>query len=82
MRSTSYPRCRGRPFPGALLLADVDAGTPGSRVVGVGVLGVLLTLAAVGPVLLAVDDIQWMDVSSRKVLSYALRIQNTMIRQI
>lgn len=57
----------------ALLLSDVVDGVPGDRVVGVALLGVLRTLARSGPLILAVDDIQWLDASSRKVLSFALR---------
>ena len=67
------PEVQRAALSAALLLTDVVVGTPGSRVVGVAVLGVLRRLAARGPVLLAVDDIQWMDPSSRKVLSFALR---------
>ena len=37
------------------------------------VLGVLRILARSGPLLLAVDDIHWLDASSGKVLSFALR---------
>ena len=36
-------------------------------------LGVLRGLARRGPVLLAIDDVQWLDPSSRNVLSFALR---------
>lgn len=57
----------------ALLLTEVGVGVPGDRIVGVAVLGVLRTLAAAGPVLLAVDDMQWMDGTTRSVLSFALR---------
>ena len=57
----------------ALLLADAADFSPGTRVVGVAVLGVLRTLARAGPLVLAIDDIQWLDVSSRKVLSFAVR---------
>jgi DNA-binding CsgD family transcriptional regulator len=57
----------------ALLLADVADVSPGNRAVGVAVLGVLRALARSGPLVLAVDDIQWLDASSRNVLSFALR---------
>jgi DNA-binding CsgD family transcriptional regulator len=67
------PVVQQRALSGALLLSDDSAAQPGSRVVGVAVLGVLRALAAVGPLLLAVDDIQWLDTSTRKVLSFALR---------
>ena len=57
----------------ALLLSDVVDVSPGDRAVGVAVLGVLRALARSSPLVLAVDDIQWLDPSSRKVLSFALR---------
>ena len=57
----------------ALLIShDADPAT-GDRVLGVAVLGVLRALARTGPLVLAVDDVQWLDSSSRKVLSFALR---------
>ncbi len=67
------PEIQQRALAGALLMADVPAGPPGDRVVAVAVLGVLRALARSGPLLLAVDDVQWLDPSSRKVLSFALR---------
>ncbi len=57
----------------ALLISGDGGRAPGSRVVGVAVLGVLRALARRGPLLLAVDDVQWLDTSSRSVLSFALR---------
>ena len=57
----------------ALLLAP-PAGAPlDERAVAVGVLGVLRELADTGPVLVAVDDVQWLDLPSEKVLSFAWR---------
>ena len=57
----------------ALLISGDSDREPGSRVVGVAVLGVLRALARSGPLLLAVDDVQWLDTSSRSVLSFAFR---------
>jgi hypothetical protein len=67
------PDIQQRALAGALLIADVTGGPPGDQVVAVAVLGVLRALARSGPLLLAVDDIQWLDPGSRKVLSFALR---------
>jgi predicted ATPase len=67
------PEVQRSALSAALLLSDVVDGSPGDRVVGVAVLGVLRALARSGPLVLAVDDIQWLDASSRKVLSFALR---------
>ena len=67
------PLVQHRALSAALLLSDPMDGSLGSRVVGVAVLGVLRALARSGPLVLAVDDVQWLDTSSRKVLAFALR---------
>jgi DNA-binding CsgD family transcriptional regulator/predicted ATPase len=61
----------------ALAAALAEDG-PGSshldvRVLGVAVLGLLGSLAAAGPVLLAIDDLQWLDEASGAVVVYAFR---------
>ena len=45
----------------------------GSRVVGVAVLEVLRSLSRTAPLVLAIDDVQWLDISTRHVLTFALR---------
>ncbi|HEY1488213.1 MAG TPA: LuxR C-terminal-related transcriptional regulator [Micromonosporaceae bacterium] len=67
------PEVQRRALTSALLLADGADAAPAHRTVGVAVLGVLRLLSDAGPLLLAVDDIQWLDPSSRQVLSFALR---------
>ncbi|MDQ1464992.1 MAG: hypothetical protein QOC73_1933 [Actinomycetota bacterium] len=57
----------------AMLQSDAAVAPAGDRVVGMAVLGVLRALARSGPLLLAIDDVQWLDPSSRNVLSFALR---------
>ena len=58
----------------ALLLAEPQDGrAPDVRAIGLALLDVLRALAARGPVLLALDDVHWLDVSSATVLSVALR---------
>jgi len=69
----ALPVVQQRALSAALLLSDVVDVSPGDRAVGVAVLGVLRAIARSGPLVLAVDDIQWLDASSRKVLSFALR---------
>src|SRR5215472_10642091 len=57
----------------ALLLKD-PAGTPlEHRAVCAAFLGVIRHLAADGPVMIAVDDLQWLDGPSAAALDYALR---------
>ncbi len=70
---SALPDVQHRALSAALLLSDDAESIPGHRVVGVAVLAVLRLLARSGPVLLAVDDVQWLDTSSRNVLSFALR---------
>jgi DNA-binding CsgD family transcriptional regulator len=57
----------------ALLERDGGGRPPDRRTVSVGVLTALRALAAAGPVLLAVDDVQWLDAPTRRLLGYALR---------
>jgi hypothetical protein len=56
------------------LLRIAPSGTlPDQRTLSVAVAGVLRLLAAAGPVLLAIDDAQWLDASSAAILEYAAR---------
>ncbi len=69
----TLPEVQRRALAAALLLSDGADRPTGERVVAVAVLGALRRLARVGPVLLAIDDVQWLDASSRNVLTFALR---------
>lgn len=66
------PRQR-RALEVALLLGDDEGEAPDAQSVGLGVLGVVERLAADGPLVLAVDDVQWLDTPSAAVLSFAAR---------
>jgi DNA-binding CsgD family transcriptional regulator len=57
----------------ALLLEDVQGQPPELRAVGAAFRGLLLRLAGDGPVLIALDDAQWVDPSSAAALRFALR---------
>src|SRR6516164_348507 len=57
----------------ALLLADPAGSPPGQRAVAVAFLAVIRYLSACGPLILAIDDLQWLDDSSAAVLEFALR---------
>jgi DNA-binding CsgD family transcriptional regulator len=57
----------------ALVLEDVEGSQPDAHAVGVALLGALRALAASGPVLVAVDDVQWLDAASAGALEYAAR---------
>jgi ATP/maltotriose-dependent transcriptional regulator MalT len=57
----------------ALLVDEADGETPDQHSVALGLLGVLRRLAGEGPLVLAVDDVQWLDTPSEVVLRYAAR---------
>jgi DNA-binding CsgD family transcriptional regulator len=57
----------------ALLRADGEGLPPDARAIGMGLLTVLRTAAAEGPLVLAIDDIQWLDGPSAGALEFALR---------
>jgi hypothetical protein len=57
----------------ALLLGPPTRSRPDARAVSLAVLGVLRSLTADGPVLIAIDDVQWTDMPSARALSFALR---------
>ena len=57
----------------ALLRERPDTGAVDPRAVGAATLAVLRAAAQGGPVLLAIDDVQWLDPPSARALSFALR---------
>jgi DNA-binding NarL/FixJ family response regulator len=57
----------------ALRRSEPEVGVPDALSVSRGVLSVLRLLAASAPVVLAVDDVQWADPASTRVLSFAFR---------
>ena len=56
----------------ALLAGDLPNGSRDMQALPRAVLGVLRALAADGPVLIAIDDEQWLDPASARVLAFAL----------
>ena len=57
----------------ALLRAEPGESAPEPRAIGVGLLGILRGLAAAGPAVVAVDDLQWQDDASTHALAFAAR---------
>lgn len=57
----------------ALLRAEAEGSPLEQRAVAVAVLNVLLTSSRSAPLLVAIDDAQWLDVPSRRALRFALR---------
>ncbi len=64
---------RRRALEVALLLTEPGEEAPDPRAIGLAFLDVLRTLAQRGPLLLALDDVHWLDPSSGGVLQIALR---------
>ncbi len=69
----TLPAPQRRSLEIALLLSQPDGPPPDRRAVAVGLLGALRALAALGPVLLAFDDLHWLDGPSASALEFALR---------
>ena len=57
----------------ALLLRPAGQEPPTARAVGLAVLGALRGCLSEGPVMVAVDDVQWLDEASLEALTFALR---------
>ncbi|MGE5691891.1 MAG: AAA family ATPase [Pseudomonadota bacterium] len=64
---------RRRALEGALLLREASADRVDPRALAVAVQGALQLLAEREPVVIAVDDVQWLDASSSSALAFALR---------
>jgi DNA-binding CsgD family transcriptional regulator len=57
----------------ALLLRDAGGPPPEQHTLGVALLSVLRALSASRPLVLAIDDVQWLDPSSTAMLEFAVR---------
>jgi DNA-binding CsgD family transcriptional regulator len=64
---------RRRALEIALLLVEPGEDAPDAHAIGLAVLDVLRVLAEAGPILVALDDAQWLDPSSAGVLQVAFR---------
>ena len=69
----SLPSPRRRALEIALLLAEPEDDTPQAHAVGLAILDALRELEKRGPLLVAVDDLQWLDSSTTAALQIALR---------
>jgi hypothetical protein len=67
------PAPQKRALDAALLRAAVEGAPPDQRAVSIASLGVLRALAASDPVIIAIDDVQWLDVPSARVLAFVVR---------
>ncbi|HEY3191056.1 MAG TPA: ATP-binding protein, partial [Solirubrobacteraceae bacterium] len=68
----ALPAPQRRALEVALLLVE-DAATPDQRAISAGTLGAVRVLARNRPVLVAIDDAQWLDPPSAEVVAFALR---------
>jgi hypothetical protein len=67
------PSPQRRALEVALLLQDPVGSPPEQRAVSVAFLAVIRHLSASGPVVLAIDDLQWLDVPSARAVEFAVR---------
>lgn len=67
------PSPQRRALEAALLLSEPGGRPTEPRVLAVAVLETLRRLTEVGPVVLAIDDLQWLDAPSGEALDFALR---------
>ena len=71
--ASELPAPRRRALEVALLLCEPEDGPVDFRTVAVAVRTALEALAEREPVLVAIDDVQWLDASSESALAFALR---------
>ena len=71
--SSSLPGPQARALDVALLRAEPEGAPPDNRAVSLAVLEVLRAASRDTPVLVAVDDVQWLDAPTSRVLEFALR---------
>jgi DNA-binding CsgD family transcriptional regulator len=69
----SLPDPQRRALEAALLRAESSNGTPDPRAIGTGIVSLVAQLAASRPVLIAIDDLQWLDLPSVRAIEFALR---------
>jgi DNA-binding CsgD family transcriptional regulator len=67
------PRPQRRAIDAALLRAEMHGDRVDQRVVSAAVASLLIACAGRRPVVVAIDDVQWLDSSSARVLAYAVR---------
>ena len=69
----ALPAPQRRALEAALLLAEPEGEPPDQRAIGLALLNALRTLSLARPLLVAVDDAQWLDQPSAAALAFALR---------
>lgn len=69
----ALPGPQRRALDVVLLRADPDAAVPDSRALATGFVSILTALARRSPLVVAVDDVQWLDKPSARVVQFAIR---------
>nr|MBA3330937.1 AAA family ATPase [Actinomycetota bacterium] len=69
----SLPAPQRRALEVALLLSEAEGPAPDQRAVGVAFLGAVRALSQRGSIVVAVDDVQWLDAASTAALAFAAR---------
>lgn len=69
----TLPDPQRRALDAALLRAESAGAAPNPRAIGTAIVSLLSQLAATSPLLLAIDDLQWLDIPSARALEFALR---------
>lgn len=69
----ALPPPQRRALEVALAICDPEEAPPDQRAVAVATLGLLTERTGYGPVLLVVDDVQWVDGSSARILAFVVR---------
>jgi DNA-binding CsgD family transcriptional regulator len=70
---SEIPDPQRRGLEAALLRTERETGGPDQRAVAAGFVSTLMALAQTNPLLVGVDDVQWLDAPSRRVLEFAVR---------
>jgi DNA-binding CsgD family transcriptional regulator len=68
----TLPEAQGHALKAALSVGELPEGSRDVQALPRAILGVLRQLSAAGPVLVAIDDDQWLDAASARVLAFAL----------
>jgi DNA-binding CsgD family transcriptional regulator len=67
------PAEQRRALDAALLIGDAEGLHPDARAVALAALGMVRSVAASGPVIIAIDDVQWADQPSARALTFVIR---------
>jgi DNA-binding CsgD family transcriptional regulator len=67
------PTEQRRALDAALMIGDADDLHPDARAVSLAALGMLRSVAAAGPVTIAIDDVQWADRPSAQAMTFVVR---------